>query len=310
MSSRGSCSREVHFLGEAASGASHVQQTNLARRTPPAVLRSLGSGEAHILGQQPPALPPRQQGRSIWPPFVHAGTVLDLPPGGGDPLYRLVTSPGDLQFSQIAAGMYSTCGVLAANATAVCWGEQLPMKAELSASCPLPPPLASVTACSSAGLHPCHHPCHHPCLHPYCRCVGSDSLLLCSWQSLVRLDLHPFLLPILSAGDNTHGMLGDGGATDFGGPVPVAGSNSYQAVAVGTDHACGLLRNTTALCWGDPTWAFQFLGSPPDPTVPSAVLGGHRFSQITVGRLHTCGLAPWEPAGRKALCWGELGRAP
>lgn len=115
-------------------------------------------------------------------------------------------------------------------------------------------------------------------------------------------------------GDGWLGTLGNGQA-GFGvhtvEPVPVAGGFTFQSVAVGATHACGLATDGRALCWGNNFRGYLGTGQYGGGSAsPLAVAGGHRFESIAVGGYHTCAMTE----GRAVWCWGagtegQLGRS-
>ncbi|MEO8200195.1 MAG: hypothetical protein ABI679_06725 [Gemmatimonadota bacterium] len=72
------------------------------------------------------------------------------------------------------------------------------------------------------------------------------------------------------------------------------------AVSGGDDHACLLVANGDAHCWG---WGGQGQLGPGDTldyNIPTKVTGGISFRQIAAGSAHTCGLTE----NGTAYCWG------
>lgn len=72
------------------------------------------------------------------------------------------------------------------------------------------------------------------------------------------------------------------------------------AVSGGDDHACLLLGDGAAHCWG---WGGQGQLGPGDTldyNIPTKVTGGIRFKMIAAGSAHTCGLT----GNGTAYCWG------
>lgn len=91
-------------------------------------------------------------------------------------------------------------------------------------------------------------------------------------------------------------------------PVPVAGGLTFQSIAAGFAHTCGLTSNATAYCWGRN--ASQELGADSAtlaasckkfgcPT-PVPVSGGITFASLSAGNALTCGLT----VAGAAYCWG------
>lgn len=123
-------------------------------------------------------------------------------------------------------------------------------------------------------------------------------------------------------GNNTVGQLGigPGGPQVCGGepcssaPVAVSGQLTFTALSVGYWHACGVMANGAAYCWGDN--ADGQLGATTQElcsglgaealdcsTVPIAVEGGPAFASVNAGAFHTCGVS----TGGAGYCWGFNG---
>ncbi len=93
-------------------------------------------------------------------------------------------------------------------------------------------------------------------------------------------------------------------------PVPVSGGLTFTSVSAGRTHACGLVSDGTAYCWGG-NGAGQ-LGSAPElctigfnfytcSLAPVPVSGGLKFKAIDAGYLHTCAIA----LDGSGYCWGQ-----
>lgn len=84
----------------------------------------------------------------------------------------------------------------------------------------------------------------------------------------------------------------------------VTGGLQFTALAVGGTHACGLVEDGSAYCWGDNRRGAlgARLGTEPSSVslVPVQVVDGHRFTQISAGVLSTCGVA----TDGVTYCWG------
>ena len=107
------------------------------------------------------------------------------------------------------------------------------------------------------------------------------------------------------SGDNNFGELGNPAGTDATSPVypfvAVAGGLTWDTVAMGNLHVCGIAIGGAVYCWGDNAvgeigadTSVRWSGSP----VP--LPGGLRFRRISTGSHHTCGLT----TGGDAYCWG------
>jgi alpha-tubulin suppressor-like RCC1 family protein len=76
--------------------------------------------------------------------------------------------------------------------------------------------------------------------------------------------------------------------------------DALLAVSGGDDHACLLLHDGAAHCWG---WGGQGQLGPGDTldyNTPTKVIGGLEFKSISAGSAHTCGLT----SNGTAYCWG------
>ena len=75
-------------------------------------------------------------------------------------------------------------------------------------------------------------------------------------------------------------------------------------VAAGDQHACALLPDGSAWCWGYNFRGQLGNGSNASSVRPVAVLGDHTFVSLSAGRYFTCGLE----ASGAAWCWGDNSR--
>ena len=117
-------------------------------------------------------------------------------------------------------------------------------------------------------------------------------------------------------GEGALGQLGNGvsgpGARAVQ-PAAVTGGLTFQTIAAGATHVCGLIAEGKAYCWGN---NFRgYLGVPqtsvPLSAEPLEVAGGHSFEALAAGWYHTCGRTP----EGEVWCWGSglngaLGRDP
>jgi alpha-tubulin suppressor-like RCC1 family protein len=182
-----------------------------------------------------------------------------------------VAVAGELRFLKISGGGYGhTCG-LSTQATIACWGF-LPAVGSPSTPTVVTSPqlFQDVT---SGGQHSCG--------------IASDGSALC-W------------------GQNLHGQLGDGSATNRSTAVSVSSNLSFIDLSAGADHTCGIATADrapagTAYCWGRGTSGQLGNGSTTSATSPVAVQTTLEFSTISSGLWHTCALTE---AGQ-AWCWGN-----
>jgi alpha-tubulin suppressor-like RCC1 family protein len=74
-----------------------------------------------------------------------------------------------------------------------------------------------------------------------------------------------------------------------------------HAVALSSNHACGLDASNTAWCWGVNDVGQLGNGSTQGSTAIVAVAGGHTYRSLAVGRNHTCGIG----TDNHVYCWGD-----
>jgi alpha-tubulin suppressor-like RCC1 family protein len=97
------------------------------------------------------------------------------------------------------------------------------------------------------------------------------------------------------------GQLGSGTFTLFStAPVAVSGLNNAVAITAGRSHACALLADGTARCWGSGNSGKLGNGFGADQEAPVQVSGLTGAVAIAAGYLHTCALLV-DGTGR---CWG------
>jgi alpha-tubulin suppressor-like RCC1 family protein len=95
-------------------------------------------------------------------------------------------------------------------------------------------------------------------------------------------------------GDDGEGTLGDGGSSiDVSTPVAVVDLSGATQLALGGGHACAILADGSATCWGKDLVMLS-------PT-PTAVPGLAGVVAIAAGSVHTCALL----AVGTVACWGD-----
>lgn len=113
-------------------------------------------------------------------------------------------------------------------------------------------------------------------------------------------------------GSRTGGALGDGGSEGVADrPVPVLGDRSYDSLAVGRRHACGLTPGGEAWCWGrndrgqlgTSTSARCSVEGDPLACSPRPVRAAPTltFEGLSAGGSHTCGVT----GETRLFCWGS-----
>jgi alpha-tubulin suppressor-like RCC1 family protein len=113
-------------------------------------------------------------------------------------------------------------------------------------------------------------------------------------------------------GGSALGELGDGGS-DLGVVVPVRALIPYSStnpvidIEAGSYHACALLQNGQAYCWGENNKGQVGVGSGSGIVPTPTLVPGETFGQITLGAEHTCGIMGTPPlAGANYVyCWGD-----
>ncbi len=113
-------------------------------------------------------------------------------------------------------------------------------------------------------------------------------------------------------GGSALGELGDGGG-DLSVLVPVRALIPYSStnpvidIEAGSYHACALLQNGQAYCWGENNKGQVGVGSGSGIVATPTLVPGQTFGQITLGAEHTCGIMGTPPlAGANYVyCWGD-----
>jgi alpha-tubulin suppressor-like RCC1 family protein len=87
-------------------------------------------------------------------------------------------------------------------------------------------------------------------------------------------------------------------------PVPVGGGLTFEKLAGGGAHTCGLTSDGTAHCWGNNQYGQLGNGTTASQNAPVQVAGGFTFTSIDAGAAHTCALT----SAGEAYCWGRNDR--
>jgi alpha-tubulin suppressor-like RCC1 family protein len=243
---------------------------------------------------------------------------------------------GGFRFTQLGAGRFHTCGLLA-DGTVRCWGLNANGQlgtAEALRNCSMDQPGLPAAPCSrkpvpvalelramaiAAGLG-------HNCA------LGADSLVVC-WglgfagapksipgnHRFVRLVAGGFTTCGVGPDDvpwcwglakRFPGMISGGGDTPEKGGTWLSDPDDprFPVLAVGGLHICGLVAGGQAFCWGRheegqlgikrPVW--RRMVNPNLQNDPAEVEGELRFVALAAGSAHTCGVT----AEGRAYCWG------
>ncbi len=104
-------------------------------------------------------------------------------------------------------------------------------------------------------------------------------------------------------GRNGSGQLGNASTTDRNRPVSVLGlRDRVRQIAAGGDHACAVLEDRTARCWGSNTFGQLGNSSPAASSMPRHVLGLPRQAvAVAAGGFHACALLE----DGSLRCWGS-----
>ncbi|MDD4353202.1 MAG: hypothetical protein PHN56_01955 [Candidatus Nanoarchaeia archaeon] len=88
-------------------------------------------------------------------------------------------------------------------------------------------------------------------------------------------------------------------------PVFVTGDYKFKKVSILENHACGLLVNSSLMCWGRNRYGELgngVGGDGYDSLVPVFVIGNYNFKEIAVDRYGSCGLL----LNESLACWGTI----
>jgi len=186
---------------------------------------------------------------------------------------------GGIAFTAITAGLRHTCGI-AADSTALCWGnnEDLALGRPYGTERCFGTPCNTIPQPVSGGLHFVS--------------VAAGGAFTCGVTETGAA---------WCWGDGAEGQLGNGSTIYASAtPVRVSGTSTFRLVVAGSAHACGLLADSTAVCWGSGYAGQLGNGSMTGSSQPTSVQGGLLFRSLSAAEDETCGIAK----DNLAYCWG------
>jgi len=235
-----------------------------------------------------------------------------------DPVYVHTDSTTELsEVKYIAAGGYHTCAILTGN-TVKCWGYN--NKGQLGTTSTNSSFYAATVQKISGSTT--------------VDFTGASSLALGYDFSCAIATVDDYTNAVLCWGDNTYGELGNGisgspnkslaanyvcngtSSTDSCSTAPLINTQEITAHGGSTEespgHACAVITNNTAKCWGDNTYGELGNGTTsslpvvkpnsvcsPSPSGCTNILG--TITHIATGALHTCATL----SGGGVMCWGS-----
>lgn len=224
----------------------------------------------------------------------------------------------DLRFSTLSAGIAHTCG-LTGDGQLACWGQniggQLGDGSRNDRTTPVLTPTPSLTTLAAGWSHTCATTASGAV---YCWGLNRDGQVgdgtrldrlsprrvAMSAESLAAGSSHTCALSAGSVhcwGDNRFGQLGDGTTEAHSDPNQVTGlPGRATGLVAGAAHACALLADGTAYCWGQNLHGQLGNGSTVNATTPTAVAGGITFARLSAGGAVTCGVS----VEGLEYCWG------
>ncbi len=177
-------------------------------------------------------------------------------------------------FKQIAASMYSSCGLLL-NGSVMCWGDNGYGQLGLGGS-------------NSTDMH---FPVYLTGGWNFSRLIGSHK----------RTCGYLYNDSLMCWGDGNHGEYGDGVSGNRYTPTLVTPSYNFSKISVAEDHMCGLYENGTLLCWGG-NYEYQLGDNTSiNRNVPGPVFGNYLFQDVGGGEDQTCAVL----TNGSMTCWGE-----
>jgi alpha-tubulin suppressor-like RCC1 family protein len=103
-------------------------------------------------------------------------------------------------------------------------------------------------------------------------------------------------------GLNSDAQLGDNSRTNRLEPVHVhAQGLEFLQIRGGGRHTCGVATSNVVYCWGRNVEGQLGNGTTFRRPLPTAVADGRRFRQVSAGAIHTCAVT----VSNRAFCWGN-----
>ncbi len=227
---------------------------------------------------------------------------------------------GNLVFSSISAGQFSTCGTSASGM--FCWGAII----NGSYGTPLPTQVFAFNGYQSVSVgynHACAlyvvgswrevdcwgnnqygqagiDPAQFPIAPPTVRATFDTTAVSVAAQSYYTCaDQVSGVVQCL--GYNGWGQLGNGGFASTYQAQTVGGGMALHGVATGNNHGCALDASNHAQCWGNGYWGQLGNGMSAVFASPQATTGGRSYRAIAAGYLHTCAIG----TDNHIYCWGS-----
>jgi alpha-tubulin suppressor-like RCC1 family protein len=185
---------------------------------------------------------------------------------------RPVLVLGGLQFRQVSAGQWHTCGVTTINRV-FCWGWN--KYGQIGDSSTAFRRLKPHRVAGSRQYRQVEAGGYHSCA------VTTTDRAFC-W------------------GNGNNGQLGNGKTYLSFWPRAVAGGLNFDRVTTGLFHTCGETTADRAYCWGSNSLGQLGDGTTTGRLTPVAVAGGLSFGQVSAGSWHTCG----KSLASAGYCWG------
>ena len=167
-------------------------------------------------------------------------------------------------YSQVTAGVYHTCALVASTGALQCFGYnstgQLGNGNTSNQSSPVAINAGTFYSKIAAGGY-------HTCA-----VITSTGALQC-W------------------GFNASGQLGNGNTTNQINAVAINAGTAYSKIAASANNTCGVITSTGALqCWGNNGSGQLGIGNTINQSSPVAVNAGTSYSQVAIGANHTCAI--------------------